>query len=317
MNFNALDLNLLKVFDALMRERSVTRAASRLNLSQPAVSSALNRLRRQLGDKLFLRQSNQMVPTARALALWEVLRHSLDGIKAAMAEVEPFDPVACRRTFRIMGSDYFSNLLMPRLARECLAEAPGISLRLVDNSFGAVDELLAADRIDFACERPVNPVDWMGGVRLLGSDFVAIAAADNPELTALPGGPGRVIPAELFCSLPHALRSVDGSDTGYVDTFLKQQGLSRRVVLTLPHFHAVARAVAHSGIIAALPRSFANVVAPEFGLAVYELPVGGEAQDIFLYWHKRYDSDLAHSWLRERIVSICAAFQVDAPTVPA
>jgi DNA-binding transcriptional LysR family regulator len=97
MNFNALDLNLLKVFDALMRERSVTRAASRLNLSQPAVSSALNRLRRQLDDQLFLRQSNQMVPTARALALWEVLRHSLDGIKAAMAEAEPFDAAACRR----------------------------------------------------------------------------------------------------------------------------------------------------------------------------------------------------------------------------
>src|SRR5687767_10398136 len=125
MNFAALDLNLLRVFDAMMMELNTTRAGERVGLSQPAVSSALGRLRGITGDDLFVRDGNRMVPTAQALALAEPIRAALRQMEDALSAIAGFHPATSTQTFKISGSDYFSTLLMPRLAAAVTPEAPG------------------------------------------------------------------------------------------------------------------------------------------------------------------------------------------------
>jgi DNA-binding transcriptional LysR family regulator len=310
MNFATLDLNLLRVFDALMRERSATRAGQRLGLSQPAVSAALNRLRHAMEDQLFVRQRNIMAPTARALALWRPVREALETIEAAMMQASPFEAATATRDFTLVGSDFFSVILMPHLAETVLRAAPGIGFRYFDN--GQVDpiEMLGQSNVDMAMDRPRHTPDWICRSTLINADFVVVAATGHPELAAARVAPGDAIPSELFCSLPHALRSIDGSTTGIVDALLGKMGLKRSVVLTLPHFHAVASAVAKSRLLAALPARFVKEVARHLDLDVFRLPFAIEPHEISLYWHRRHDHDPAHAWLRAQVLEF---FERDAP----
>jgi DNA-binding transcriptional LysR family regulator len=311
MNFTTFDLNLLRVFDALMRERSATRAGQRLGLSQPAVSAALNRLRHALEDQLFVRQHNIMAPTMRALALWDPLREALERIEAAMTQIAQFEPATAQRKFTLVGSDFFSVILMPHLAETVIRAAPGIGFRYIDN--GQIDpiEMLGRNDIDLAMDRPRQTPDWISRSTLINADFVVVAARGHPELAAARVSPGDAIPSTLFCSLPHALRSIDGSNAGIVDELLEKMGLKRSVVLTLPHFHAVACAVAKSRLLAALPMRFVDEVATHLDLDIYRFPFEIEPHEISLYWHRRHDRDAAHAWLRTQITSFFEADVTD------
>src|SRR6187397_3169317 len=150
MNFAALDLNLLRVFDAMAIELNTTRTGERVGLSQPAVSSALGRLRQILGDELFVREGNRMVPTERALALREPIRLALRQMEDALAAVARFDPAQATQTFRISGSDYFSILLMPKLTAAVMAQAPGVTLQMIDHPSADAVRLLGEGAIDLA-----------------------------------------------------------------------------------------------------------------------------------------------------------------------
>lgn len=305
MNFATFDLNLLRVFHALLRERSVTRAGDRLALSQPAVSSALSRLRHALGDELFLRQGNTMVPTDRALALATPIAEALATLEGALAAATGFDPAGAERIFTLAGADFFSNLLMPELFERVAAAAPGITLRLIDNARGDVATLLGDQDVDIALDAPSEIPDWIARLPLFASPFTVIAARGMPALAGVPEH--APMPLDLFCALPHALRSVNGSLNGFTDAALARVGRARRVMLALPHFHAVALAVARGRLIAAVPRQYANAMAAELGLACYAPPVPIPVPEISLYWHRRRDHDPAHRWLREQVAQAVAA----------
>ena len=152
MNFQAFDLNLLRVFDALMRERSVTRAGERVGLSQPAVSAALARLRAALDDQLFVRRGTEMAPTLRAEDLANPVREALAAMERALFGERRFDPATTHSTFTLLGADFFSTLVMPRLAARLRREAPGVRLRFLDSARGDVDRLLQEDAIDLALD---------------------------------------------------------------------------------------------------------------------------------------------------------------------
>ena len=302
MNWAAVDLNLLRVFDAMMLELNTTRAGERVGLSQPAVSSALGRLRHITGDALFVREGNRMVPTARAERLAEPIRTALRGIEEALGSVASFEPATARRVFRILGSDYFSTLLMPGLARTVRETAPGLTIQMLDYPSSAIARLLSDGAVDMAVDSRSEMPDWVASHRMFRSHMVTIARRDNPVLVESGLRPGGRIPAELFCALPQVLMSMDGSLAGTVDHALKEMGLSRTIAATVPHFHAVALAVAEAGLIGNLPVHFAERVAPLLDLEIYELPVPPPPVDVMLYWHDRHGSDAAHAWLRERIV---------------
>lgn len=309
MNFAAFDLNLLRVFDALARERSVTRAGEQVGLSQPAVSSALNRLRAILDDQLFVRRGAEMAPTPRAEALAPAVRGALASLERALAGDARFDPAKAERTFTLLGADFFSTLVIPRLHERIAAEAPGVRLRLLDTAFGDVERLLADDVLDLALERPMQLPDWVATQPLFLSPFVMVAATGLPQIAAAGVQPGQQLPLDLFCTLPHAIRSVDGSLSGMVDEVLEASGRRREVVLGLPHFYAVARAVAAGHVIAALPRQFADAFAEPLGLTTYALPIPSPAPEIRMYWHSRHQKNPAHVWLRDVVVEVIAELE--------
>lgn len=305
MDLNGLDLNLIRVFDALCREGSVTRAGQRIGLSQPAVSAALNRLRHALDDQLFVRSGMQMLPTPRAEALAPRAAAALQEIGAMLAPGPGFEPARLDRTFTLLGADFFSTLLMPTLAVRLSAEAPGLRLRLVDSARGDVARMLQDDAIDMALERPLTLPDWVRRTVLFPSPFVVIAAQGHPGLRGL--AEGDRVPMDAFCGIDHAIRSIDGQMTGMIDEALAQAGRSRRVTLALPHFHSVAQAVAEGAWLAAVPVQFARAVAADMGLALYGLPIAVPVPDISLYWHDRHSDAAAHRWMRRRVTEIIAA----------
>ena len=301
MNFNALDLNLVRVFDALMTERSATRAGERIGLSQPAVSAALSRLRHALGDQLFIRRGNDMVPTPRAEELAALARSALSQIERMVEVPGPFDPATLERQFTIMGSDFISMLLMPRLSQRIRQAAPGVVLRLRDTSIGDVARQLREDSVDVAIEPPIAAEEGVSSRTLFLSPFAMVARRGHPALATAGLKPGDIVPLELYCALPHALRSVDGSLTGVVDMMLAKAGHRRRVMLTMPQFEAIALAVADGDYLAALPIQFAEDVTRRLPLDLYRLPVEVPPADIRILWHARHDSERAHRWLRETI----------------
>lgn len=304
MNFAALDLNLLRVFDAVMRERSTTRAGEILGLSQPAVSSALGRLRHIMGDELFVRESNRMVPTAKAEALHKPVRDALAQIELAMAQTARFEAGTSRLTFRLFGSDFFAQTLMPPLSARISAEAPGIILQLLDNGRGNMVQQLADRVVDLALEPDRDIPDWISAETAFRSSFLVVAARNHPVLKNHGIAPGDVIPLDIFCALPHAFCSPEGRTSGMVDQALEQIGKTRRVVLTLPQFHAVAVAVAAGTVVATLPTEIAKSEQSRLGLHIYRLPITPPQAKLNMYWHKRHDDDAAHIWLRQHVMQI-------------
>ncbi len=312
MNFAALDLNLLRVFDAMTIELNTTRTGERVGLSQPAVSSALGRLRHIVGDELFVREGNRMVPTERADMLREPIREALRRMEDALSAVARFDPASAAQTFRISGSDYFSSLLMPRLTAAVMPEAPGVTLQMVDHPSGDAVRLLGEGAIDLAVVpvegvRPtlvdagVEVPDWVCSRKLLESFVVSVVPKRHPVLERAGVRPGHRIPADVFCDIPQVLMSMDGSKVGTIDPVLAEHGLTRRIALTVPHFQGVALAIKESGLLGNLPVHFARAVAPALGLELYLPPHDPPVTDVMLFWHRRLDGNGANVWLRDHI----------------
>src|SRR5262245_45978602 len=308
MNFATFDLNLLRVFDALMRERSVTRAGALIGLSQPAVSNALNRLRHALNDELFVRRGNDMVATPRAEALAERVRDTLAQVEQALYGDARFDPARAARIFTLMGADFFATLLMPDFAERVARLAPGIALRMLDSASGDVERLLRENAIDVALERPLEMPNWISRQPLFRSPFAVIAARGHKELRKASVEPGTAIPLNIFCALPHAIRSIDGSMTGMVDDALHKAGAKRRLALALPSFQGIGLAVARGRLIAAVPVQFASAVAKDLRLSIYLPPVEVPVPEVRMYWHKRHDRNPAHCWLRDQVVAATETF---------
>lgn len=317
MNFAALDLNLLRVFDAMMLELSTVRAGERIGLSQPAVSGALGRLRQILDDELFVRDGNRMVPTPRALALSEPVRTALRRIEDALASAAGFTPATARQNFMLIGSDYFSTLLMPRLARRIVPEAPFVTLQMLDHPSSAVLRLLSEGFADAALDREMDVPEWIVRKSLFRSYIVCAAAKDHPLLKRHKVASGTRIPAELFCQISQVVMSMDGGRTGNIDDVLKPRGLSRTVSMTVPHFQAVALAAAVSPLLGSLPVHFARHAAQSLGLDLYLPPFDPPQLDVCLYWHRRLDRDAANGWLRHHIEGALAFDRgAPAPAVP-
>lgn len=310
VNLNALDLNLVRVLDALIRERSVTRAGERIGLSQPAVSAALTRLRHALNDQLFIRRGNDMIPTPRAEDLAEPVRAALAGIERAFEASGAFEPGRMERTFTLMGADFFSLLFMPSLAGRVQSIAPRVSLRLRDSAAGDVARMLLDDAIDIALERPLDLPEWVSSLPLFRSPFAVIIAREHPAAKALGLKDGDTMPLDTFCGLDHVIRSIDGSMRGFTDDALERMGRQRRIVLGLPHFHAVAASVAKGRLTASVPVQYAQAVAADLGLIVCRPPLDIAVPEIRAYWHARHDDDRPHRWLREQIVAEVAALNL-------
>jgi DNA-binding transcriptional LysR family regulator len=304
MNLSGFDLNLLKVLDALLREGSTTRAASRIGLTQPAVSAALARLRLSLKDDLFVRQGQGLVATDFARSLAEPLREALDGLERLMSGKDAFDPAHSSLVYRIAGIDFFAEMLMPNLAPVLDNEAPGMRVQLLDLVPSAYVEMLEGEQVDLCLMPRMEVPDWIRSEQLFRSTFVTIARKDHPRLARAGLASGDTIPLDLFCDLGHVLLSSDGRLRAMGDDALARMGRERRVVMTLPFFSGITRVVAETDLVALVPRQLALEVSPRLGLDIFLQPMPMAVPLIAMFWHRRADANPAQSWLRRRIADL-------------
>ncbi|SFR58369.1 transcriptional regulator, LysR family [Yoonia tamlensis] len=306
VNLLSFDLNLLRVLDALLHDPSTVRAARRLGLSQPAVSAALGRLRAALGDELFFRRGQGLAPTQFAQSLQAPLHEILAGIEALIQAPKPFDPAASEAQFRISGSDFFAEMLLPNLAEYLQVHAPMIRVHLVDLVSDTYVEHLDNYAIDLALIPDRDLPDWIASQQVFRSQYAVIARKDHPQFAQAGVAAGDVVPLDLYCDLGHVLFSPEGKNRAAADDALAQIGRDRRVVLTMPVFSGVYRAVAGSDLIALLPSALAAQVATSAGLVIYRPPIIVPDVKLMMIWNRRHSASAPHLWLRTQIAQLLA-----------
>lgn len=298
MNLDAMDLNLLRVLDALLSERHVTRAARRLGLSQPATSHALSRLRSALGDPLFVRTPKGLAPTARAAELAGPLRSALAALEHVVAGGAAFDPKTARRTFHIATIDYGSFVTVPSLLEHVQREAPGIDLWVRAVREDPWEQLASGDADVLLGPMPLTPTRAsVHAKKLYDERFVCMVRKGHPRAR-------KGLDLETWASLSHVFVAPRGSPGGVVDQVLAEHGLSRRVALAVPHFLVAPHVVAGSDLVLTIGARVAAEFVKILPVRVFEPPVPIPGFAVNLVWHERNHHDPAQRWLREVIASL-------------
>ncbi len=295
MNWGAFDLNLLIVFDAVMHERSVTRAGSRIGLSQPAMSHALNRLRYMLKDELFVRTPEGMVPTPRAEMLAHPLRNALSEMQLAL-EPAAFDPAASDRRFALAINNYAAVVLAPPLVAAVSAGAPAVHLALRPSGTLDIVERLDRGDLDLTIGSVDSPGERFATAPLLEDPFVMVMRRGHPASR-------RKLSAAAFAALPHLEISSSGEDTGFIDRWLVASGLVRRIGLRAPYLSA-GPILVQSDMVATLSRRIAQEFVRNHPLQIREPPYDSPRVRTTMLWHRRLDRHPAHRWLRGVILSV-------------
>ena len=305
-NFRTFDLNLLRVFDEVMAERSLTRAAHNLSLTQPAVSNALRRLRETLGDELVRREGQGMAPTPRALALWPTVRDALQQLQGCLSPGE-FVPAQATSTFVLAMADATAAELVPGLIDILEHEAPGVSMRMVPLTTRDPRRLLDEEAADLAVGHfPLVLADLtvraqsgeavaFAHQRLYDGEYVCVMRAGH----ALASGP---LTLNRFCAARHMLVSFSGRPFGFIDESLAALGRKRQVVLTVNQFFTAGRVVANSNLLTVLPRHFVRVTGIADQLVLRPLPFEVSPVHVDALWHRRSQQRSAHMWLRQAVV---------------
>jgi DNA-binding transcriptional LysR family regulator len=299
IDIRRLDFSLLLVFLELYRHRRGTEAARKLGLTQSTISHALARLRQIFGDELFLRRSNGLEPTARAVALEPRIRAVVEAAGQLLVAEGDFDPAASEALLRIGGSDYGCAVLGPPLAARLRQVAPGITMTLRPFTRQAAYEALASGELDLAIG-----YFWrsMPGIEIepLYEETYSVLVRDGHVLTR-----GRLRP-RVFADASHVLVSHEGDALGIVDRALEPFGLTRRVVATVPYFFAAMAIVRSTDLITTVPNRIANAHATDFGLAALPPPVPIRPFQVALAWHERSKGSAARVWASNEIRTLLA-----------
>ncbi|MRI33886.1 LysR family transcriptional regulator [Endozoicomonas sp. OPT23] len=287
---SASDLNLLPVLQVLLEEKNVTRAAGRLNLSQPAISRNLSRLRELFNDPLFTRTPKGLAPTPRAENLSLQLQRSLTDLSQLIKPIG-FDPATAKRQFKLASTDYGAQVFMPSVISRINREAPGVDLEIVPWHEHLIHEM-DQQNIDIAsCAVTDAPAAVHG--RGVGTDkFVCVMGKNHPLLQ---GG----FNLQSYAQAPHALITMGGERKGPIDYLLAEHGLSRRVALRVPHFVAALALVANTDLVLTVPYGLARSCAALYGLEVVPFPAGQESFTYSIIWHERMIRDPGHIWFRQ------------------
>jgi DNA-binding transcriptional LysR family regulator len=297
-----VDLNLLRVFNAIVEERSLTRAGQRLALSQPAVSYSLGRLRTLFDDPLFIRTRTGMQPTPIALELASIVGRALETVREALRYAESFDPEISTRTFRLSLSDAGELAYLPPICEALHRLAPRVKLRVEPLPLAEIEEALRASRLDFAIGNlPV--LTSRTRHRLLFDETYVCMTRKRRDL---PRGQG--IELAAFVNELHVqISSVEHSHHALEDVF-RSQGIGRNIALELPHFVALPSVLAVTDYFATLPRRLAQIFARDGRFQIYDLPVQLPQASVTMHWHENFDHDEGNVWLRELMTDIVRRF---------
>jgi LysR family transcriptional activator of mexEF-oprN operon len=305
MNRNELrkaDINLMVVFETLMQERNVTRAAEKLFLGQPTISAALNRLRALFNDPLFIRVGHRMEPTARANEIIHHLSPALDAMSVALSLTRDFDPGSSDMTFRIGLSDDVEYSLLPPLLRAIREEAPGIVMVIQQANYWNISELLMSGEITVGVcltrELPANAKRKM----LRSIKPMVVRADDSQEPITL----------DEYCSRPHVVASHVANISSFADDWLAALGRKRKVVLSVPQYSTLPALMADTDLLCNLPDHLASALNKAGMLRGEPLPFIAPDLELSMVWLSVMDTDPAERWLRKRLEQ----FMGDHSTIP-
>jgi len=299
-NLNNLDLNLLKIFNAIFREKSVSLAAERLNLTQPAVSNALNRLRRTLDDQLFVRIHNSMEPTLLAQSIAGPIQQGLMGISSSIMQSMIFDPAISERTFTILTTDVGEKTYIAALMGILEQHAPNIAIKVLEAPLEEYQHLLEFGYADFAIGR-VELSDRFVQEHISSCIYTVVLCSKYAKKIGITEG--CVIPYDLYLSLRHVHvlpRSTD-ANRHPVELALGADADLRRVVLTLPHTSVLSEIIPNSTLVGTVPSPVIEALCVRADLVQAQLPFPTEILHILMIWHRRQKLDKGHMWLREQI----------------
>src|SRR6202162_3593799 len=306
MSFLTLDLNLLRVFDAIMTEQNLTRASNLLAMTQPAVSNALKRLRDTLGDELVIRTAHGVPPTSRAEELWPTVRKALAELEAAITP-ESFDVSKAQTTFRMAMVDATAALWLPSLIRSIMADAPRMKVRMMPLTTRDPRSMLLRGDIDLAIGFfpgvTAQLADGQGMAksqisheRLYTGQYVCVMHKSHPLAK-------KKLTLDAYCAADHLLVSLSGKPHAVIDDVLTSLKRERRILLTVNQFFTAGRVVASSDMITVLPRHFIAATGMSDALIVKELPFQTPDEHVDMLWHERDARNPAHKWLRAHLVA--------------
>ena len=307
-NFRTLDLNLLRVFDEVMAEKSLTKAARNLSITQPAVSNALRRLRETLGDDLVRREGHGITPTPFALILWPHVRAALDQLQSALVP-QQFVPTEARNSFVLAMADATAAELMGGLGQALEKQAPQVSIRVVplttrdprnmlhdgvaDLALGYFPAVLA----DLTAKAQSGEAVAFEHHRLYDGEYVCVMRRGHPLAD-------KQISLDSFCAARHLLVSFSGRPYGFIDEALASIGRQRRVVMTVNQFFTAGRVVVNSDLLTVLPKHFVPTTGIATELFTCNLPFKVPTLHVDALWHRRKHAMSDHLWLRETLMGV-------------
>lgn len=292
MQLKDLDLNLLLLFQQLSHERSVSRVAEKLGLTQPAVSNALARLRRALDDPLFVRTPAGMQPTPLAEQLAGPVAAALEALQGALNQRAAFDAASSERQFRLGMTDIGEIYFLPWLVATLAQRAPGITLSTLRNNAVNLQEEMANGHVDLAIGLLPQLKGGFFKRQLFTQRYVCLMRQGH----ALAGR--RTLTEAAYAAAEHVLVVAQGTGHGQVDELLARRGLQRKVRLTVPHFVAMGHLLSQTDLLATVPERLAQALLEPFGLVAKPTPVALPEAGISVFWHARQHKDAANRWLR-------------------
>ncbi len=306
MHLRELDLNLLTILQQLLQSHSVSQAAQQLNMTQPAVSNALKRLRVALQDDLFVRSSHGMTPTPYALELAEPVAYALNTLQSALSRREHFDAATSQRRFHLAMTDVGEVYFMPTLMRSLAEHAPHVHIHCSRTHSGSLAQDMSEGDIDLALGTLTDIPDGFFQQRLFRPHYVCLYRRDHPAIRG-------AIDLEQFYALEHL--AVTSANTGHavVDQWLAREGRQRRVRLTVPHFLSVGPILQHTDLVATVPERLARRVQTAFELDSCPHPAALPDIAINIYWHAKLNRDPANLWLRQHLLAL---FQERSESTP-
>jgi len=305
MNLHRIDLNLLVVLEAIYTEGGITRAAERLNVTQPAVSYALGRLRELLNDPLFVREGHTMVPTPFTRNMIEPLRQSLRSIEATLSESKDFDPAVSERRFTLGCRDVLEARILPHLMKRVAAAAPGVQIATVQFRRRETKNDLVSGRLDVLLDVVLPMSRHIRHTRISRDRYAVVARRDHPDIQ---GG----LDLDTYLKQGHIMVSSRPTGLGVEDFELSRRGLQRNVQLRCQHYYAALRVVAETDLIVTMPELLARVMNQHTGHQVLPYPLEAPHHNVHMCWHANMDNDPANRWLREQVMQAVAESQSPA-----
>lgn len=298
-----LDLNLLLVFNALLRHQSVSGAADDLAMSPSALSHALSRLRHSLGDELFVRIGNAMLPTTYAETLAEPISVALEVLSNGLSQTAPFEPTSSDRTFVLAATDYTAFTILPNLIAHVQKVAPNVRFKVIYSRRNEAPEDLATGRVDFAlgyAEEVVDPTPGIESFDWLKDEYVVIASKNHDEIRG-------ALTLEQYLAARHVVVTPWNDTSGTIEKVLARLGLSREIAVELPSVLAAPFIVAHSSLVMTVPRNAARTLQNSVPISIYPAPFPIPPYTVKVYGHLKHSRTHAHTWLRAQLTSIARA----------